>query len=66
MSKMVGENGKNFPPAKLAERGEKNNLFFKSAPAKKSVSIWGNSRFSKKIMAGNFGGKKCSLKNGGA
>ena len=60
MSKMVGENGKNFPPAKLAERGEKNNLFFKSAPAKKSVSIWGKSRFSKKlwreILAGKNGG----------
>ena len=57
MSKMVGENGKNFPPAKLAERGEKNNLFFKSAPAKNSVSIWGNSRFSKKLWREILAGK---------
>ena len=59
MSKMVGENGKNFPPAKLAEGEKKIILIFKFARAKNEFRFGGIPHFQK--MGGKF---KKGSKNG--
>ena len=57
MSKMVGENGKNFPPAKLAEMGEKIIYFLNPRPQKNQFRFGGIPVFQKKLWREILAGK---------